>query len=71
MTQPSALWGTLQQHAPKRRWISMTEIFSIIEAHSAFDSDDLKLLPSNDLRWKRNVRQLLRGKKKTGKVKGR
>jgi hypothetical protein len=71
VTQTSALWGTLQRHAPKRQWISMPEIFSIIESHSTFDYDDLKLLPSNDPQWKRNVRQLLQDQKKTGRVKGR
>jgi len=49
----------------------MPEIFSIIESHSTFDYDDLKLLPSNDPQWKRNVRQLLQDQKKTGRVKGR
>jgi hypothetical protein len=49
----------------------MPEIFSIIESHSEFDYDDLKLLPSNDPQWKSNVRQLLSDHKKAGRVKGR
>ncbi len=71
MTPSATLWATVRLHVPKRQWVSTGEILSIIEMHSTFDDDDLRLQSSGLPQWKLNARRLLRQKAREGALRGR
>jgi hypothetical protein len=71
MTQPTALWGVLTRHAPKKRWVSTNEIYSIVESHLTLDNDDLRVRDSQPPKWKLNIRRLLQDMKKAGRIQAR
>ncbi len=73
VTDNKTIWNTLQQHVPKRKWISLSEIFAIIQARISLDAEDLGRASSHSgtPRWEANVRRLLRVKVQTGIVRTR
>lgn len=71
MTGPGEIWRILSVYAPKRRWISIGEVFTIVESRSTLDSEDLRLGNSLTPKWKLNVRRVLQTKKRKGVIQGR
>lgn len=73
MTDYSTIWNTLQRHVPKRTWISLSEILTVVQARIFLDAEDLVRAGSRSgtLRWEANVRRLLRLKVHTGFVRSR
>jgi hypothetical protein len=71
MTGQAAMWNIMRDHVPRKRWLSIGEIFSIVESRSTLDKDDLEVNAMNFPRWKMNVCRTLMEKKKTGDVRGR
>ena len=71
MTGPGEIWKILNDHAPKKQWISIGEIFSIVESQSTLDTEDLHLSSSLTPNWKLNVRRVLQTKKRRGALQGR
>lgn len=71
MTQSSAVWTILQRHVPKRQWVSLGEIYEIVQTHWTLDNEDLQVHASDTPRWKFTVRRLLETKKRTGSIQGR
>ncbi len=73
VTDNTTIWNTLQKHVPKRKWISLSEIFAIIQARVLLDAEDLGPASphSGTPRWHANVRRLLRVKVQTGNVRSR
>jgi len=71
MMQTAAIWSILQTHAPRKRWISIGELYTIVESHSTLDNEDLEVHASHTPMWKLNVRRVLENKKRTGRVQGR
>jgi hypothetical protein len=37
MLPESTIWNVLQNHVPHGQWVSMREIYSIVESHSKLD----------------------------------
>lgn len=64
------LWEVVLQWAPKGRWLTLQDLYSIIEAHVDFGSEDL--LPEGpNLRvpkWKKRLRSVLGDRKRTGRL---
>ena len=60
----------LNEHMPKNQWISLDNIYLLIERHGNLDIDDLKFsAPGNiEPKWKRNVRNVLQTDKRLGKI---
>lgn len=73
MTDYSTIWNTLQRHVPKKKWISLSEILTVVQARIFLDAEDLVRAGSRSgtLRWEANVRRLLRLKVHTGFVRSR
>ena len=73
MLPESTIWTILQDHVPHGQWVSMREIFTIVESHSTLDSADLQAHRTNSLTpsWRIRVKRVLEQKKRTGKVHGR
>ena len=64
------IWDCLKKHLPKDRWLSLSEIYDLIENFLPLDSEDLEQQSptSNIPKWKRNVRNVLQYRKKTGDI---
>ncbi len=73
MTDNTTIWNTLQKHVPKREWISLSEIFTVVQARILLDAEDLDRASSRSKtpRWEANVRRLLQLKVHTGFVRSR
>jgi len=73
MTKDAALWATLREHLPRKSWVSIEDIYQIVERNVSLDADDLGCngVESARPRWKRNVRRLLHSKQKDGTLMSR
>lgn len=73
MTNDTTLWATLRKHVPRRKWVSLQEIYQIVQRNVALDAEDLGCRSTHPAspRWKRNVRRLLHAKRHDGTLKSR
>lgn len=60
----------LSAHLPRGRWVELSEIYEVVEAHAELTEADLWPAAggTEDLRWKRNVRNLLQARKASGRI---
>lgn len=70
MTHQSAMWLCIFHKMPRKQWVSLDAIYHLIEHNLKFDDEDYQSQsPSSDLpKWKRNVRNVLQYRKKTGDI---
>ena len=70
MTDLGEIWEIILIHMPKDRALSLKEIYRTIERNANLDSEDFEpeLHTSNDPKWKRNVRNVLRYRTGTGEI---
>ncbi len=73
MLPESTIWTFLQEHVPHGQWISIGQIFAIVESHGMIDSADLQAHRTNSATpaWRNRVRRVLEQKKRAGKIHGR
>jgi hypothetical protein len=74
MTNDAMIWATLRTHLPRRTWVSIEEIYGIVQQNVILDAEDLgysRVLQPGSPRWKRNVRRLLRSKRREGTLMSR
>ncbi len=73
MTDNTTIWNALQSHLPKRRWISLADILTVLKTRILLDAEDLGHASSRSqtLCWEANVRRLLRLKVHNGIVRSR
>ena len=55
---------------PRGRWVELGEIYRIVESNLSLDREDFEWQsPSSDIpKWKRNVRNVLQHRKRTGEI---
>jgi hypothetical protein len=54
------IWGIIQEHAPRKQWVSSEDIYTIVELHGNLDDEDRRQSPrSNAPIWKSRVRNVL------------
>ena len=60
----------INEHMPKNRWVSLDNIYLLIERYGNLDIEDSNFsAPGNiEPKWKRNVRNVLQTDKKAGKI---
>ena len=60
----------IKEHMHKNRWVSLDNIYLLIERYGNLDIEDSKSsAPGNiEPKWKRNVRNVLQTDKKAGKI---
>lgn len=60
----------INEHMPKNNWISLENIYLLVERYGNLDLDDSKSsAPENiEPKWKRNVRNVLQTDKNAGKI---
>ena len=64
------IWDVIRGKLSKEKWTSLEEIYRIVERNSNLDDEDLEpQAPGSDIpKWKRNVRNVLQYRKKTGEI---
>lgn len=69
-TKQGLMWKVMEEHLPRNKVMSVDDICNVINLHIKLQPDDFdKAAPnSNDLRWRRNVRNILQARKKTSKI---
>jgi len=70
MIRTAEIWKLIRRNMPRGIWISLDEIYRIVERNGSLDGEDL--MPdapgSAGLRWKRNVRNVLQMRKSLGEI---
>ena len=64
------IWSIIRTHMPRERWISVDEIYQMVERYGNLDVEDFEPQSptSNIPKWKRNVRNVLQYRKGTGEI---
>ena len=64
------IWDVIRKNLSKEKWTSLEEIYRIIERNANLDDEDYEpQAPGSDIpKWKRNVRNVLQYRKKTGDI---
>ena len=64
------IWDIIRANLNKDRWVSLDEIYRIVEAQGKLDDDDWEpQAPGSDIpKWERNVRNVLQYRKTTGEI---
>jgi hypothetical protein len=70
MTHLSEIWSCIRQCMPRRQWVSLQEIYSIVEERLTLDAEDFApQSPTSDvLKCQRNVRNVLQYRKGKGDI---
>ena len=70
MTRLPEIWVCLKQNMTKGLWTSLETIYEIVQNNLSLDTEDFQpQSPSSDIpKWKRNVRNVLQYRKKTGEI---
>jgi hypothetical protein len=64
------IWDIILMYMPRRQWISLNDIYHMVETYGNLDTEDFEpQSPTSDIpKWKRNVRNVLQYRKKTGEI---
>jgi len=64
------IWNIIRTYMPRERWISLDEIYQMVERYGNLDVEDFEpQSPTSDIpKWKRNVRNVLQYRKGTGEI---
>jgi len=64
------IWDCIRARLPRGQWVALDVIYGLVEAHLALDREDFEpQAPGSDVpKWKRNVRNVLQYRKKTGDI---
>jgi hypothetical protein len=64
------IWHIVRKNLSKEKWTSIEEIYRFVERNTNLDDEDWEPQASgSDIpKWKRNVRNVLQYRKKTGEI---
>lgn len=64
------IWEIICRHMPRSRWVSVSEIRTIVESHAKLDREDYQPeAPGSRIpKWRRNVRNVLVYRKRRGEI---
>jgi hypothetical protein len=70
MTRLPEIWVCLKLNMTIGLWTSLETIYEIVQSNLSLDTEDFQpQSPSSDIpKWKRNVRNVLQYRKKTGEI---
>ena len=70
MTRLPEIWECLKRNMRKDLWTSLETIYEIVQNNLSLEAEDYQpQSPSSDIpKWKRNVRNVLQYRKKTGEI---
>ena len=64
------IWNIIKHNIPKNEWIPLQDIYDLVRQNVILDDEDYEpQSPTSDLpKWKRNVRNVLQYRKRTGEI---
>jgi hypothetical protein len=70
MTSLPEIWNCITNRMPRGQWQALTDIYQLIESNINLDKEDFEWQsPTSDIpKWKRNVRNVLQYRKRTGEI---
>lgn len=70
MTRLPEIWECIINYLPRGQWVGLDDIYRVITDNLKLDEEDHEWQsPSSDIpKWKRNVRNVLQYRKKTGEI---
>lgn len=70
MIHSREIWEILKSRMTSGKWYELEDIYRLVERNTRLDDEDfLPQSPSSDVpKWKRNVRNVLQSRKKTGDI---
>lgn len=70
MLHQPEIWKIIKDNLPNDVWVTLQEIYKIIERNVNLNDDDFEpQAPNSDIpKWKRNVRNVLQYRKQTGEI---
>lgn len=70
MTRLPEIWECIKNNMPRGEWVPLDDIYHLIEGNIDLDKEDYEWQsPSSDIpKWKRNVRNVLQYRKRTGEI---
>jgi hypothetical protein len=71
MTSHPEIWDCILAKLPQNRWMKLDDIYALVERCLKLDKEDFQpQSPNSDIpKWKRNVRNVLQYRKRTGEIK--
>lgn len=70
MTHLPEIWSCIKKNLSKGHWTGIETIYKFVQNNLSLDTEDFQpQSPSSDIpKWKRNVRNVLQYRKKTGEI---
>lgn len=70
MTNLPVIWECINKNMPRGEWVALDDIYTLVEKNIELDNEDYEWQsPTSDIpKWKRNVRNVLQYRKKTGEI---
>jgi len=70
MTHHDEIWDCIKKCMPRRRWVKLRDIYILVNEELRLDREDLEPeAPSSRIpKWKRNVRNVLQLRKRSGEI---
>lgn len=70
MIRLSEIWDIIKERMPRNEWLKLQDIYDLVSRNCQLDDEDFESQsPTADLpRWKRNVRNVLQYRKRTGEI---
>lgn len=70
MTHLPEIWECIKKKLSKGHWTNIETIYNLVQDSLSLDTEDFQpQSPSSDIhKWKRNVRNVLQYRKKTGEI---
>lgn len=70
MIHSGEIWDIIKSRMTSGKWYELEDIYRLVERNARLDEEDfLPQSPSSDIpKWKRNVRNVLQSRKKSGDI---
>ena len=64
------IWDIIKEHMPRNEWLTLQDVYDLVSRNRQLDDEDFESQsPTSDLpKWKRNVRNALQYRKRTGEI---
>lgn len=68
MLHAGEIWRVVRESMEPGTWVDITEIYKLVEEHLTLDAEYLMAAAPghSDVRWRRNVRNVLQQRKRSG-----
>ncbi len=70
MIRSSEIWDIIKERMPRNELLTLQDVYDLVSRNCQLDDEDFESQsPTSDLpKWKRNVRNVLQYRKRTGEI---